>query len=71
MLKKLAAIGLGAALVLSPVVTMAQTSTDTTTGASAPATPAKPAAHKHNKHVSKKHKAAKPAPKKTEEAPKS
>jgi hypothetical protein len=87
MLKKLAAIGLGAALILSPVVTMAQTTPAPTETPAAGATPAampmKPMAHKvkHKakakhvvkKHVVKKHVVKKPAVKKPApaEAPKS
>ncbi len=67
MLKKLAAIGLGAALVLAPVASMAQTSTDTNAApaAAAPssdtgAMKAAPKKHKMKKH-STKHMAKKPA----------
>jgi hypothetical protein len=64
MLKKLAAIGLGAALILAPVASMAQTSTDTAPAA-APADQGAPAAapkkHKMKKHTTKKHMAKKPA----------
>ncbi|HEY1941637.1 MAG TPA: hypothetical protein VGH40_05880 [Roseiarcus sp.] len=67
MLKKLAAIGLGAALILAPVASMAQTSTDTNAApAAAPAdqgTMKAPAPKKHRmkKHTTKKHMAKKPA----------
>ncbi len=66
MLKKLAAIGLGAALIFAPVASMAQTSTDTNAPAAAPAdqgtmkAPA-PKKHKMKKHSTKKHMAKKPA----------
>jgi len=59
MLKKLAAIGLGAALILAPVATMAQTPAPDATPAAA-ATP-KPMVHKAKaKHVVKKPVAKKP-----------
>jgi rod shape-determining protein MreC len=72
MLKKLAAIGLGAALILSPVVTMAQTTpaTDTTAApaaaapAATPMKPMKPMAHKVKHKVKAKHVVKKPAVKK-------
>jgi hypothetical protein len=54
MLKKLAAIGLGAALIFAPVATMAQT-TDTTAPAATPSPAASPAkAAPKAKHVVKK-----------------
>ncbi|MGD0642327.1 MAG: hypothetical protein ABSC22_16390 [Roseiarcus sp.] len=73
MLKKLAAIGLGAALILAPVATMAQTPAPDATPAAA-ATP-KPMVHKAKakhvvkKPVAKKHVAKKPAAKKPMPAP--
>lgn len=76
MLKKLAAIGLGAALILAPVASMAQTSTDTTTAPAAGTMDKtmKPAPKKHTmkkhvvkKHVVKKHKVKKAAPKKMDD----
>lgn len=65
MLKKLAAIGLGAALVLAPVASFAQTASPTPAATEA----AKPMMHKTHKakHVVKKpvaHKAKKPMAKK-------
>ncbi|MBV8474152.1 MAG: hypothetical protein JO234_12110 [Hyphomicrobiales bacterium] len=69
MLKKLAAIGLGAALILAPVASMAQTSDQNAApAAGAPASdqgamkaPA-PKKHKMKKHsTTKKHSAKKPA----------
>lgn len=70
MLKKLAAIGLGASLILAPVITMAQTTPAATeTPAAGAAMPAKPMAHKMKhkakaKHVVKKPMAKKPMAKK-------
>src|ERR1700730_5130431 len=67
MLKKLAAIGLGAALILAPGASMPHTSTGTTAApAAAPADQGAPKAaapkkHKMKKHSTKKHMAKKPA----------
>ncbi len=67
MLKKLAAIGLGAALILSPVVTMAQTTpapTDPGRRRHSAAMPMKPMAHKMKHKAKAKHVVKKPAVKK-------
>ncbi len=62
MLKKLAAIGLGAALIFSPVVTMAQT-TPAASDTAAAAAPMKPMAHKVKHKAKAKHVVKKPAAK--------
>jgi hypothetical protein len=58
MLKQLAAIGIGAALILAPVATFAQTATPTPAAAATPM--AKKVVHHKAKHVVKKPVAAKP-----------
>jgi len=58
MLKQLAAIGIGAALILAPVATFAQTATPTPASTAAPM--AKKVVHHKAKHVVRKPVAAKP-----------